>query len=196
MKNEVIKSIKERRSIRKYLSKQLDENNLIEILEAGLYAPNAGGRQSAHIVVSQNKEVNEKLGEINRNVFYDNLPKNAKLGVSSDQPSIVDDRNIKSAFYGAPTVLTLFAPNNYQYVEGDCAVVAQNIIIAANSLGIGSCIIGRANKTFESDYGRLILKEWEIDDNYVPVYHITLGYYDCKVQRKKERKSGRIKRFY
>lgn len=194
--NEVIKSIKERRSIRKYLSKQLEENILNEILEAGLYAPSAGGRQSPLIVVSQNKEVNEKLGEINRKVFHDNLPENAKLGVSSDQPSIADDRNMKSAFYGAPTVLTLFAPNNYQYLEGDCAVVAQNIIIAAHSLGIGSCIVGRANKTFESEYGQLILKEWEIGDNYVPTYHITLGYYECKVQRDKERKLGRIKRFY
>jgi hypothetical protein len=49
-------------------------------------------------VVSQNKEVNEKLGEINRKVFYDNLPENAKLGVSSDQPSIADDRNKKMHF--------------------------------------------------------------------------------------------------
>jgi nitroreductase len=194
--NEVIKNIKERRSIRKYLSKQLDDNYLIEILEAGLYAPNAGGRQAPLIVVSQNQEVNEKLGKINCKVFYDNLPKNAKLGVSIDQPSIADDRNIKNAFYEAPTVLTLFSPNNYQYVEGDCAVVAQNIIIAAHSLGIGSCIIGRANKTFESNYGKLVLKEWEIDDNYIPAYHITLGYYDCKTPKDKERKLGRIKRFY
>lgn len=194
--NEVIKCIKERRSIRKYLKKQIEENKLNEILESSIYAPNAGGRQSALVVVSQNEKVNEILGKINRGAFYESVPKNAKLGVSKEQPSIADDRNIKSAFYGAPTVITLFAPNNYLYIDGDCAVVAQNIMIAAHSLGIGSCMVGRADKTFEGEYGKDILKEWGLKEGYTPTYHIALGYYDCELPKGKDRKEGRIKRIY
>ena len=194
--NEVIKCIKERRSIRKYLKKQIEENKLNEILEASIYAPNAGGRQSALVVVSQNEKVNEILGKINRGAFYESVPKNAKLGVSKEQPSIADDRNIKSAFYGAPTVITLFAPNNYLYTDGDCAVVAQNIMIAAHSLGIGSCMVGRADKTFEGEYGKDILKECGLKEGYIPTYHIALGYYDCELPKGKDRKEGRIKRIY
>ena len=192
--NEVIKCIKERRSIRKYLKKQIEEDKLDEILEAGIYAPNAGGRQSELVVVSQNEEVNERLGKINRGAFYESVPKNAKLGVSKDQPSIADDRNIKSAFYGAPTVITLFAPNNYLYTYADCAVVAQNIMISAHSLGIGSCMVGRADKTFEGEYGNDILKEWGVEEGYIPTYHIALGYYECELPQGKERKEGRIKK--
>lgn len=194
--NEVIKCIKERRSIRKYLKKQIEEDKLNEILEASIYAPNAGGRQSTLVIVSQNEEINEILGKINRGAFYESVPKNAKLGVSKEQPSIADDRNIKSAFYGAPTIITLFAPDNYLYTEGDCAVVAQNIMLAAHSLGIGSCMVGRADKTFEGEYGKDILKKWGVEEGYTPTYHIAIGYYDCELPKGKDRKEGRIKRIY
>lgn len=194
--NEVIKCIKERRSIRKYLKKQIEEDKLNEILEASIYAPNAGGRQSALVVVSQNEKVNEILGKINRGAFYESVSKKAKLGVSKEQPSIADDINIESAFYGAPTVITLFAPNNYLYTDGDCAVVAQNIMIAAHSLGIGSCMVGRADKTFEGEYGKDILKKWRVEEEYTPTYHISLGYYECELPKGKDRKEGRIKRVY
>jgi nitroreductase len=64
--------------------------------------------------------------------------------VSAEQPSIRDDPSIKNGFYDAPTVLTLFARKDIYNLTGDCFVAAENMIIAAHSLGIGSCIVGRA----------------------------------------------------
>ena len=194
--NEIIKTILERRTIRKYVSKQIPKEILEIILNAGLYAPNAGGRQSAIIVVCQDNVLNEKLGKINKNMMADIFEKNGispKMGsVSKEQPSLIDDSNIKSAFYGAPTVLTLFAQKNYNQT-GDCFVMAENIILAARSLGIGSCIVARAAETFATEEGKNIQKEWGFDENYEAKLHIILGYPDGDWPSTKPRKDNRIK---
>ena len=188
--NEVIKNITERRTIRKYQARQIDAETLEAILEAGLHAPNAGSRQSAIIVVSQNAELNEKLGKLNKAIMPIGTP---SLGrISTEQPSILDDANIKSAFYNAPTVLTLFAPKNFNQTA-DCFVAAQNIMLAAHSLGVGSCMVARAIETFATEEGVKIQADWGIEADYEAKVHVTLGYPDGNVPATaKPRKSGRI----
>jgi nitroreductase len=196
MNNEVLQCILERRAIRKYKTKQISEEELNAVLLAGTYAPSAGGRQGVFFLVSQNPEINEKLGRINRDCFFKRMPKanfKAKFYVSKEQPSIIDDETIPSAFYGAPTVITLFGDNPV-YSVNDCSVAAENIILAAHSLGIGSCFIGRAGETFASDYGKELLKEWQIDEKYEPVCHVILGYRNGELPKGKPRKENRIKR--
>ena len=63
--------------------------------------------------------------------------------VSREQPSIADDPKLTNAFYDAPTVITMFAPKNFLFSVNDCAVAAENMMLAADSLGIGSCYIGQ-----------------------------------------------------
>lgn len=62
--NETIKFMLTRRTIRKYQQKQISKADLDEILKAGIHAPNAGDAQSAIIVASQDKALNDKLGKI------------------------------------------------------------------------------------------------------------------------------------
>ncbi len=151
--NPVLECILTRRAIRKYTKEQVSEEQLAQILQAGEYAPSAGGRQSPLVVVCQNAEINEQLGALNRAAFYQGRPQTAALRVSADQPSIADDPAIASAFYGASTVITLFAPKGHMYADADCCVMAENMMLAAHSLGVGSCLIGRAREAFSSDLG-------------------------------------------
>ena len=88
--------MKERRSIRKYQDKQIPMEELEKILEAGLYAPNAGGGQRSKIVAIHNKELAEKIGKLNVAQF--NRANLAGSYVSSEQPSIIDDPSIHSLF--------------------------------------------------------------------------------------------------
>lgn len=76
---------------------------LQQILQAGLYAPSAGGRQGVIFAVSQNPEVNERLGKIKR---ANSHPRTATATsyVSREQPSIADDPKLINAFYDAPAV--------------------------------------------------------------------------------------------
>jgi len=190
--SEINKILIKRRTIRKYKREQISQEELNEILEVGLHAPNAGGGQSAIFVACQNTQLNEELGKISRSV--ENIT-NVKMGrVSSEQPSIVDDDSIKSGFYGAPTVITIFAKKDNYNQTGDCFVAAENMIIAAWVLGIGSCIVGRAYITFATERGKEIQREWGISDEYEAKLHVTLGYPEGNMPTYKPRKEGRIVR--
>jgi nitroreductase len=163
--NEIIKTMLERRSIRRYKSEQITEAELEAVLQAALYAPSAGGRQSAIIVVCQNAELNAALGKINRAAFTGRMSTETAY-ISKEQPSIADSAAIQSGFYNAPTVLTLFAPKNFLYSAADCCVAAQNIMLASHSLGVGSCMVARAEDAFSSELGRRLQKEWGIAEKY------------------------------
>lgn len=189
--NETINMMKHRRTIRKYKPEQISDEELNAILDAGLHAPNAGGSQSAMIIACQNTALNDELGKINRNAET-NIGPNA-APVSADQPSIRDNPSIKSGFYNAPTVLTLFAKKGIYNLTGDCFVAAENMVIAAQSLGIGSCIVGRAGDTFAAERGKEIQTSWGISDEYEARLHVTLGYPEGNEPKYKERKEGRSK---
>ena len=173
--NEVLNCIRHRRSIRRFEDRQLEENQLHQILEAGLYAPSAGGRQGVIFAVSQNKEVNEKLGRIKRaNSHY----RMATAGnyISKEQPSIADDASITNAFYDAPIVITIFAPKDFLFAKEDCAAAAENMMLAADSLGIGSCYLGEGYNAFADPYGQEILHKWNVRTDYYAVAQLLLGY--------------------
>lgn len=191
--NAVIENIMKRRSIRRFKQGQISEEELKTILKAGLYAPSAGGRQGVVFVVSQDKETNGKLGRIKKAHFHGRMS-TSDVYVSKEQPSIADDASIKSAFYDAPTVITLFAPKKFLYAENDACVAAENMLLAATSLGIGSCYIGSAWESFDDPIGHEILRKWGVRTDYYAVLHVLLGYPEgCMDEVKaKPRKEGRI----
>lgn len=193
--NELMHTIFHRRSIRRFSKKQIDESILQEILKAGLYAPSAGGRQGVLFVVCQNTIINEKLGKIKRANSTPHMATKTNY-VSKEQPSIADDSNLRNAFYDAPTVITFFAPKNFLFSVDDCAVAAENMMLAADSYGIGSCYIGQGWTAFADPYGQDILKQWNIRNDYYAVLQLLLGYpkEGDAHPTPKPRKSGRIVR--
>ena len=122
MKN-IMETILHRRSIRRYAARPVEEEDLQQILTAGLYAPSAGGRQGPLFAVSEDREVNLTLGKLKRAAANPVMAKNEHF-VSKDQPSIADDPNLKDSFYGAPVVITLFGPKNFLFAAEDCAMAA------------------------------------------------------------------------
>ena len=192
----VMEAILHRRSIRRFDPRQIEEEKLQQILEAGLYAPSAGGRQGVLFVVCQDREVNEKLGKIKR---ANSRPKmaTATSWVSKEQPSIADDPKLTNAFYDAPTVITLFGPKNFLFAVDDCAVAAENMMLAADALGIGSCYLGQGWPAFADPYGQEILRTWGIRGDYYAVMQLLLGYpKDGDPHPKaRARKEGRVLRF-
>ncbi|WP_199261040.1 nitroreductase family protein [Desulfobulbus oligotrophicus] len=188
--NETMRTILGRRAIRRYRPDQISKDELNTILEAGLYAPNAGGRQSCLVVACQNAAINDELGKINKQAF--GTPKPGRH-VSKEQPSIIDDPQIASGFYGAPTVLIFFGPKDFIYSVADCCMMAENMMLAAYSLNIGSCMVMRAEATFAGEPGQRLQKEWGIDENFEAKAFVTLGYPDGTVPAGKPRKENRVK---
>ena len=187
---DVLDLMKERRSIRKYQDRQIDREDLEKIIEAGLYAPNAGGGQRARIVAVHNKELSEKIGRLNLARF--DRSKLAGGYVSAEQPSVIDNPDIKSGFYGAPTVCIIFGAKNFLYSIPDAFCCAQNMVLEAANLGIASCIIARGEETFDNEIGRALLKEWSIPDTDTVRCFVILGYCDGEYPKVKPRKDNRF----
>lgn len=190
--NEMIEKIMTRHAIRQFQDKQVEEDILDQILQAGLYAPSAGNNQYSRIVVCQDKAINQALGKISRWMqFKGKDPKGIAHSVSSDQPSIMDDFSIMDGFYGAPTVLHLFTRKG-PYNHDDAVFMAENMWLAAHFLDIGACYIGRAQETFNTEYGSDLKKQWSIPEDMEAVGHLILGYREGPLPKDKPRKEGRI----
>ncbi len=188
---ELIDIIKKRRSIRKYTDEQIPKEHLEKIIEAGLCAPNAGGRQGTIILGIHNKELTEVVGKLNLARFdRGRLEGNY---VSKEQPSIIDNPNIKSGFYGAPSVCIVFAQKNFLYSIPDAFCAAENMVLQATELGISSCIIARGEETFDSNYGNALLKDWGVPENYIARCFVILGYIDGEQPHAKPIQQNRSK---
>lgn len=187
---ELLEIIRARHSMRKYTDEQISREDLEKILEAGNFAPNAGGGQRSMMVAIRNKELVEKIGRMNvANFDRSNL---AGSYVSKEQPSTIDDPNIKSGFYGAPSVVAIFGQDRFVFREADAFCMAENMILQATELGIASCIISRGAETFVSEEGQALLNEWNVPVNYSAICFVILGYIDGEEPQSKPRKIGRI----
>lgn len=189
-----IETILTRHAVRRFQERQVEEDTLQEILTAGLYAPSAGNNQHSRIVVCQDREINQKLGEINRYMMFKGKdPAKVSHAISADQPSIQDDHTILDGFYHAPTVLHLFVRDSI-YAHDDAAMMAENMWLAAHALSVGACYIGRAEEVFATDFGKELREKWGVPADLVAVAHLCLGYRDGPAPHAKPRKEGRILR--
>lgn len=160
--NQTIENIISRRSVKKYTDKQVPIELVEEIVKAGMYAPSGMNMQSAKIIAVTNKEMRDRLSRINLGIV---IGKNLTTTSGHNDP-----------FYGAPIVLVVLAKKDVGTHIYDGSLVMENMMIAANSLGLGSCWIHRAKETFETEEGKQILAELGIADEYVGIGNCILGY--------------------
>ena len=188
---ELLELMKYRRSIRKYQDRQISREDMETIIEAGTYAPNAGGGQRNIIVGVRNASLTERIGRLNVARF----DRSRLFGsyVSADQPSIIDDPTMKSGFYGAPAVCVVFAMKNFLYSIPDAFCCAENMVLMASELGISSCIIARGEETFDNETGVVLLKEWDIPESYIARCFVLFGYCEGEYPQPKPRKAYRNK---
>ena len=155
MMNETLQTIRERRSCRAYRPEQITEEELNAVLDAGTWAASAMGRQSAKIIVVQNAADRAELTRMNA----------AVMGAADRDP-----------MYGAPTILVVLADAHSRNAVQDGSLVLGNLMLAAASLGLGSCWINRAKEEFETDEGKALLRTWGIEGDWIGVGHCILGY--------------------
>lgn len=185
----ILELMKHRRSIRKYEKRQVERQIMENIIEAGLYAPNAGGGQRSLIVGIRDAELTEKIGKLNIARF--DRSRLSGSYVSKDQPSIIDDPSMKSGFYGAPSVCIVFGPKNFLYSIPDAFCCAENMVLSATAFGVSSCIVTRGEDTFDNEIGASLLKEWNIPENYAARCFVLLGYCKGEYPTAKPRKTNR-----
>ncbi len=185
-KNTVLKTIKNRRSVRKYQNKQIKQEELDIILETGIYAPTGHNDQPWHFTVIQDKELIDHMNtETKKNManapidWLKNMGKNEKLHI----------------YHNAPTVIVFSGRKDALAPLMDCSAAAQNMLLAAKSLNIGSCWVGLAKFFFQNpenaeklnlaSFFQTIIEDMYIPENaskvnipegYEPYFAVTLGY--------------------
>lgn len=147
--------LKNRRSCRSYQPRQITEEELQQVLEAGMYAPTGRGAQAPVIVVVQDPDTIETLRNMNASI----------LGNPEADP-----------FYGAPTVLIVLADKSRPTYLYDGSCVMDNLLNAAQAVGLGGCWIHRAKEEFESAEGKAMLEQWGVQGDYEGIGHCVLGY--------------------
>lgn len=167
------------------------ESKVGNVTETDLYGiwTGAGGRQGTMIVAVRDRALTERLGRLNLARF----DRSRLLGsyVSKEQPSVIDDASIRSGFYGAPSVCAIFAPKNFLFSIPDAFCAAENMVLQATELGIGSCIVSRAEETFAGEEGQQFLRAWKVPEDYIVRCFVILGYCDGPYPAPKPRRAGR-----
>ncbi len=162
--NEVLKVIKSRRSVRNFRAGQISQESLDLIIEAGIYAPTAHNQQPWHFTVIQNEEILQYINEKTREeMAKSDVPWIQKTG---SNPNFL-------VTYNAPTLIIVSGRTDGMAWGADCAAAIQNMLIAAESMDIGSVWLGLLRFFFEQE-GET--EKLEIPEGYQPYYGIAFGY--------------------
>ena len=162
--NQVLETIKSRRSVRKYRNEQIKDEELDQIMEAAIYAPSGHNDQSWHFTIIQDHQLINEISEGAKAVMRTmDVEWIAKMGA-------MEDLNI---FHRAPTVIIVSGNKDAVTPLVDCAAAVQNMLLAAESLDIGSCWIG-FTKFYFTNQERI--EKFAIPDGYEVHFGLALGY--------------------
>lgn len=154
--NEVVRAIKERACVRKFSDKPLPRELVEQVVEAGLCAPSGMNRQPVVILAVRDRALRDRLSEANRKIM--------------GAPEGTDP------FYGAPVVLVALARKDSPTYLYDGSVAMENMLLAAQSLGLGACWVHRAKEEFETDEFKAVLDQLGVKGDYEGIGHCILGY--------------------
>ena len=182
--NDVLRTIYARRSIRAFKNEQIKREDLDAIIEAGLCAPSANNSQNRHFTVIQNIEVILKVN----NWVLDEIEQsgNARLH------QIAGERRIGNVFGDAPTMIIISVQQNDRFGAINAAAATQNILLAAESLGIASCWVGMVSILAISSNILSYMRELKIPEGYLPQNGISLGYRASESPPAPERKENLV----
>lgn len=166
MDNETLRTIRTRRSCRNYQSRQITDEELTTVLEAGTWAPTGKGLQDPWIVAVQEETLRKQLTRLNATV----------MGTTGDP------------FYGAPTIVLVFGSPEWPNYIQDGSLVLGTMMLAAHSIGLASCWINREIQMFQTPEGKEIIRALGLPENVGGVGALALGYAAAPAREPKERK--------
>lgn len=154
--NAVIDNIMSRRSIRNYKQQAVSRDTLMKIMECGINAPNGQNKQSWEVrVVDTNKAMDEIKALINKG----------------------QEKDLASCFRDAPVMVFIARDLGYDFSAYDCGLLAQNIVLSANSLGVGSICLGSPVRIILDSPNRdKILSKLGFSEGYELSLCVGLGY--------------------
>ena len=159
---DVFEAIRDRRSIRKFSGKPVEQDKIEELINLALTSHSARNIQPRHFTVVTKTDILNELDKDTRAVMQEQgtpLPAGQHV------------------FYCAPSAIVVSIDKNHPWAEVDCGIAVATICLAAEGLGLGSCVIGMAQRAFKADdakYRNLL----QLPEGYTPAICVALGYAD------------------
>lgn len=164
--NETLQVIRQRRSIRKFQDTPVPDDVTNAILETGKLAPCAINRQERHFTVITSREM---LADISRE------SKAVAVGLKNRYLSLMAQSENYHVFHHAPLVILVSALAGASHVESDCAAAIQNMALAAESLGYGSCWVNMALFLFDGPQDTRYREKLGLPEGYRPYGSLAVG---------------------
>lgn len=176
VKNQVVETIMTRRSIRQYKPQAVEREKMQTIVECGINAPNAMNRQAWEVRVVDNADYINGVTELYKKA----------------NPKVAEDPTFKNMFRNAPTVVFIGRDTQSESSPFDCGLLAENMMISAWSMGIGSCCLGTPARFMRSPEAAEYLQKLGFSEGYELLYCIGFGYPD-ETPAAKPRDAAKVK---
>lgn len=167
--NEVLTAIAKRSSTRAYTDEKLTDDEIRALASAALEAPTARNMQEVHISVVGGE--NPILKEI------DSERKLMMLSGATDEETRAKiESNPNNFYYNAPTLFILSADKDFKWSKLDAGIAAQSIALAAQSMGLGSLIIGIIDDAMHGNKKENFAKALNFPENHEFAIAVAVGH--------------------
>ena len=173
--NPVLQNIYSRRSNRNYKPDPVTDEILLELINAGIYAPTATNQQLWRFAVVTDRAAIDRYSDLAKQLWLNSLPAMASApGVTAERIAMLEKmmRSPINIFHHAPALVFIFGPPA-RFIQEDCSCAAENMMLAARSLGLGSCWIGFANPLGADDK---TLEELKVPKGHKIMAALVFGY--------------------
>jgi FMN reductase [NAD(P)H] len=160
----VTEAIAKRKSVRAYDDRLVPDDEVAKIVEAGQWAPNAGPFQ---ISVIKNAGLRQKINDRTLNAM-----------VNSDQEFARQRASLPGyqPIYGAPVLILLSAPASAPFSAVNAALAADNMLLEATGLGLGSCYLVSPTRALNGESNKDLAKEAGVPEGYAVQCAVIVGY--------------------
>ena len=159
-KNQVVETIMARRSIRKYKDQLVPREVMTQILDCGINAPNGQNKQSWEIRVVDNPELLAEMSKV--------------MGEAHPQIPMAKD-----CFRGAPVMVFIARDLSYDFSAYDCGLMAENMMLSAWSMGVGSICLGSPVRFLtDNDLCKPLVDKLGFSEGYELSLCVGFGYAD------------------
>lgn len=176
LKNQVVETIMTRRSVRQYKPQAVEREKMQTIVECGINAPNAMNKQPWEVRVVDNADYINGVTELYKKA----------------NPKAAEDLAFKNMFRNAPTVVFIGHDTESESSPFDCGLLAENMMISAWSMGIGSCCLGSPARFMKTPEAAEYLQKLGFSEGYELLYCIGFGYPD-EAPAAKPREAAKVK---